>query len=204
MTKILVFGDSISWGAFDEECGGWVERLKAFFLKNYKKHNHLKGVYNFSVSSNDTRRVLEFLEQDIKRINKIEPEDFLLLFSIGSNDCAYINDKEHYIIPVKEFRNNLKEIIKISKKYTDKIIFTGLMKINERLTLPWSNTEYWENKNMEEYDKIIKNICKEENIKFIELIDLIDESELYDGLHPNAKGHKKIFEKVKEELLNIN
>ena len=60
MVKILVFGDSVAWGAFDNEKGGWVERLKTHFLQNYEEHRI--GVYNFSVSSNDTRDVLKFFE----------------------------------------------------------------------------------------------------------------------------------------------
>ncbi|MCK5416236.1 hypothetical protein KAI92_02295 [Candidatus Parcubacteria bacterium] len=54
MKKILVFGDSIAWGAFDCDYGGWVERLKIKYLKTYKKEG--LGVYNLSISSNNTKR----------------------------------------------------------------------------------------------------------------------------------------------------
>ena len=30
MIKILIFGDSVSWEAFDNEKGGWFERLKNY------------------------------------------------------------------------------------------------------------------------------------------------------------------------------
>jgi len=142
MVKILVFGDSISWGAFDNDCGGWVERLKIYFWQNYKEKEI--SVYNLSVSSNDTRGVLEFLENDIKKITQIAPEELILLFSIGSNDPMYTNEKNNILVPVKEFKDNLQKIINISKKYSNKIIFTGLMKIDDKLTQPWNKNEFWD------------------------------------------------------------
>jgi len=198
MVKILVFGDSIAWGAFDNEFGGWTERLKTHFLKNYEEKGI--GVYNLSVSSNDTRGVLEFLEQDIKKIAKIEPEKNIFIFSIGSNDPRYMDKQNNVVVPKKEFEENLKKIINISKKHSKKIIFTGLMGVDEKLTLPWTDNEYWENAGIEAYDSIIQRICEQEKIEFIPLIDLIDKTELHDGLHPNTKGHEKIFERIKKYL----
>ena len=120
MIKILVFGDSIAWGAFDNEKGGWVERLKAYFLQNYQEQGI--GVYNFSVSSNDTRGVLKFLESDIDKINQIEKEDLILLFSIGSNDPRYIDKPSNIYISEKEFNDNLQKIIETAKKYYSRAI----------------------------------------------------------------------------------
>ncbi len=198
MTKILVLGDSIAWGAFDTEQGGWVERLKTFFFQDYKEKGI--GVYNFSVSSNDTRGVLEFLEADIKKIDKIGKEDYILLFSVGSNDPGYIYNKNNVFVPQKEFEENLRKIIQIAKRYSKKIFFTGLMKVDEDLTKPWHANEFWENADIKKYNDIIENKCKEEQINFIPLFDLIDKSELSDGLHSNVEGHKKIFNRVKKYL----
>jgi lysophospholipase L1-like esterase len=38
MVKILVFGDSIAWGAFDLEKGGWVEKIKGELNKILEKN----------------------------------------------------------------------------------------------------------------------------------------------------------------------
>lgn len=199
MVKILVFGDSIAWGAFDNKQGGWVERLKTFFLQNYSK----KGieVYNFSVSSNDTRGVLKFLKSNIKKIDEIEKEDYILLFSIGSNDPKYINEKNNVSVPPKEFEENLQKIIRIAKKHSEKIFFTGLMKVDDNLTQPWNETEFWENADIKNYNSIIEKKCEENQINFIPLFSLINESELSDGLHPNTEGHEKIFNHIKDYLL---
>jgi len=200
MAKVLIFGDSISWGAFDYEFGGWAERLKTYFLKDYKEEG--VGIYNLSVSSNDTRGILEFIEQDIEKINKIEPEEIIILFSIGSNDSRYIRKDENAIIPIEEFEENLKKIIAIAKKYSKKIIFTGLTKINDKLTQPWEGCEFWENKDLGKYDDRVENICEKYQIHFVPLFDLLDESMLEDGLHPNSKGHENIYHRIKDYLLS--
>ncbi|MGM5479948.1 MAG: SGNH/GDSL hydrolase family protein [Nanobdellota archaeon] len=201
MVKILVFGDSIAWGAFDNEKGGWVERLKTHFLQNYEDQG--VGIYNFSVSSNDTRGVLDFLESDVHKINQIEKEDLILLFSIGSNDLRYIDEPNNVFISKKEFDENLQKIIETAKKYSKNIIFTGLMKVDEKLTEPWNENEFWKNKDIKNYNNIISKKCIENKINFIPLFNLIIRSDLSDGLHPNTKGHEKIFNHIKEQLLDL-
>ncbi len=202
MAKILVFGDSIAWGAFDTERGGWVERLKVYFFN--KRPNAWYSVYNFGVSSNDTKGVLFQLEDQIKIIEEIEPDDYIFLFSIGSNDCRYVGSKKNKVVPIQEFENNLKKIIEISKKYSDKIIFTGLLKVEEEKTTPFlgavTETEFYENDDIKEYNDIIEKICKEEILNFIPLQDLLSQGDLQDGIHPNSEGHKKIFEVIKNYL----
>lgn len=121
MKKILVFGDSIAWGAFDFEKGGWVERLKTKFLSTYGNGGGI-GVYNMSVPSNNTTGVLETIENDVIKINKIEPEDCIFLFSIGLNDPVYVDTKDNVGVPFDSYKNNLEKIVEISKKYTKDII----------------------------------------------------------------------------------
>jgi lysophospholipase L1-like esterase len=198
MVKILVFGDSIVWGAFDLEKGGWVERLKTYFLKDYKEKGI--GVYNFGISGDDTRGLLFRLEKQIKIIGKIEPEDYILLFSIGTNDFRYIDSKDNVVVPKEEFEENLRKIIAISKKYSNNIIFTGFPLIDESKTMPWNKNEYWEMESFEAYEDVLKKVCQEENIPVISLSNLLSKEDLYDGIHPNSQGHEKIFEKVKDKL----
>lgn len=206
MTKVLIFGDSIAWGAFDEEHGGWVERLKTKYLKTFKEEG--VAVYNLAVSSNDTRGVLFALEKEVEIINFIEPEEYVFLFSIGSNDPLYVDSRDNVRVPFNEYKNNLKKIVELSKKYASRIIFTGLLIVDEEKTMPWSEDEFWENKDLRKYDDAIKEVCENNKIDFIPLWDLFGKDDLYDGLHPNSRGHEKIFNRVasfleKQNLIDI-
>ena len=203
MTKILVFGDSVAWGAFDEE-GGWVDRLKKNYIKEYKDKK--VQIYNLGASGADSNGILKYLKLDIERLVKlveIEKEKLIILFSIGKNDPYYINTKDKVNISPLEFENNIENIIKIAKQYSNRIIFTGLIGVNNDLTQPRSRDEFWDNKDMVKYNNIIQNICEKNNVHFIPLINFLNlKQDLKDGLHPNTKGHKKIYERVKEFLEN--
>lgn len=202
MVKILVFGDSIGWGAFDIEKGGWVERLKIFYLKSFKQRG--VSVYNCSISSDTSKGVLNRIESTVDNILKIENEEIIFLFSIGTNDAAYLNSKDNFEIPIEIFKENINKIIEKAKKYSNKILFTGFPKANEFKSMPWEDyTEgkiYWENSELKNYEDELKKICLNKNIPLIEIWDLLVNEDLPDGIHPNDLGHNKIYEKVKDYM----
>ena len=202
MVKVLVFGDSISWGAFDIERGGWVERLKTHYLKDYFQSE--VGVYNFSVSGNTSIGVLKFLQTDIDKIEFIENEEQVHIFAIGTNDSTQEGSIENDSwISVEEYIANIETIISISKQYTKKIIFIGDFNINEDLTLPWRDSNlYWKNSTAKKYENSLEEICQKYSIPLIPTKDIITLEDLSDGLHPNSKGHERIFQRIKEFLEN--
>ena len=73
------------------------------------------------------------------------------------------------------------------------------------MPIPWSPEKYYTNENIQEYNNVVKSICEENNLSFIEIFDNWMKSDyknlLEDGLHPNSKGHKKIFETVNDFLI---
>ena len=46
----------------------------------------------------------------------------------------------------------------------------------------------------------IKDICKKNDVLYLDTFGLLDINDFKDGLHPNAAGHEKIFLKVKNFL----
>jgi len=53
---------------------------------------------------------------------------------------------------------------------------------------------------IEKYNKTIEKFCQQNNIPFCPMYDLLNDNDLADGLHPNAQGHKKMFEQIKNFL----
>ena len=99
----------------------------------------------------------------------------------------------------------------IIKKITDKgftVIILGLTRIESDEKFLWKPNKYYDNSVISEYDKDLKlileynseleKLCKENKIKYIPMQDVLQKEDFIDGLHPNQKGHKKIFERVKE------
>jgi lysophospholipase L1-like esterase len=199
MVKILVFGDSIAWGAFDLEKGGWVERLKTYFF-NRELGKEFYSVYNLEISRDNTDKLMKRFE-----VETIAREPSIIIFAIGINDSQYILSRYNPRVSLEKFRENYSNLINLSRKFTDKIIFIGLTNVDETksMPIPWDTSKFYDNENILEYDKEIRRICNENNLFYIPVSDLLTKEDLSDGLHPNTEGHRKIFERIKEELIKI-
>jgi lysophospholipase L1-like esterase len=206
MAQILVFGDSIAYGAGDEKEGGWVNRLKKVLDKGpFTSPDFYCLVYNLAISGDSLDDLLKRFEFETEQRLK-EGESTVFIFAIGINDSQFIQSQNNLRSSLPEFQNNLRDIIKLAKKYSSKIIFVGLTPVDETKTvsLPWNSDKSYKNEYIEKYNKIMKSVSKENKIYFINIFDKLVKSDyrnlLVDGLHPNSKGHQKIFEIVKDFL----
>jgi len=187
---INIFGDSITEGYNAKDQNGWVEMLKEE-LKDFE-------VNNLGVNGDCTKRVLKrFLTE-----NKNQKPDVILI-SIGTNDSAYTNFKNNPTVSLEEFEANLQKIIKKGREFTKDIIFVGLGTIEEKklMPTPWISTLYYDNENIKKYNSKIKEICEKNSLLFIDMDGVLELKDLEDGLHPNDKGHEKMFQRIKDFLI---
>ena len=193
MKSICIFGDSTAWGAWDMEKGGWVNRLWLYVAK--RVGDDYVEVYNCSISGGTTNTILERFESEAK----IRSAD-ALIFQTGGNDASYVHQPGNYLVTPDKFRKNLEEIIKRAKKITSNIIFIDLKNCDESKTTPvtWIDI-YYTNENIQKYSKIMEEVCRKQDVKFLD-INLLNNEDFDDGLHPNAEGHEKIFRQVKDFL----
>ncbi|KPJ56326.1 hypothetical protein AMJ49_05175 [Parcubacteria bacterium DG_74_2] len=209
MARICVFGDSIVYGAWDYEQGGWVQRLRKFLDEKNLSDSDSEDyfvVYNLGVSGNNSRDLLERFEFELKQRLKQEGETIIAL-AIGINDSYFLCDKNDNSVLQEEFRENIQKLIDIAQKFVSKVIFIGLTCVDEsKVTpIPWDTNKSYKNEYIQKYNEIIKSVCKENNVYFIEIFEkwtkLGYKNLLEDGLHPNSKGHEKIFKIVKDFLI---
>ncbi len=197
---ICIFGDSIAWGAVDPKKGGWVGRLKSY-LEIKDKYN--AAVYNLGVSGDNTDDLLNRFSMEAKAR---EPNS--IIFSIGINDAQYIRNEANPRVNIKRFENNIIKLMKLARKFTKTILFIGLTPVDEAKTMPipWNRIKYYKLSRVKDYNQILKSICKKNKVQFIDIFDqwlnIKYKDLLYDGLHPNHKGHKILFETVKKSLIN--
>ncbi len=186
MITISCFGDSITFGKTDmDNC--WVSLLKKEFEK--KKHNY---VYNLGIPGDTSKNLLyRFKTEAISRCKINRKEDkHLILVSIGTNDARY-NDKIKHTSYL-EYRRNIIKIIQISKKVPAKLAFIGITELDESKTMPWEEYNY-ENKIIKKYNEIVKNECKKNKVPFL---TILCKTETNDGLHPNIKQHKNMYNQI--------
>lgn len=205
MTNILIFGDSIAYGDYDR-LGGWVDRLKRS-LKNKVIENKTGvdiNVFNLSISGDTTTQLIKRLPNEIPQ--RCWPDHkIIIILAIGINDAMLVN--KNIKTSERNFKNNIKKATSICKKYCDEIIFVGLTPIDERKVtpMPWSPTEFYYNATIKHYNNVIKKLCKENNLKFIDLFNKFNQINykilLSDGAHPNTIGHKKIYNIVYKYII---
>lgn len=194
-TSICIFGDSTAWGAWDMEKGGWANRLWLHVAK--RNEEEYVEIYNLSISGGTTETILQRFENEA-RLREADA----LIFQTGGNDASYAHEPGNFIVQPGKFRENLIEIIKRAKKITDRIIFMDLKNCDESRTTPVSWIDiYYTNENIERYSEIMQEVCREHKIPFLD-VGSLDNTDFEDGLHPNTEGHRKIFEKVKEYLVD--
>lgn len=194
-TSICIFGDSTAWGAWDMEKGGWATRL---WLYVGEKTDGKTNVFNLSIPGGITQTIIDRFENE----SKIREAD-ALIFQSGGNDAYLIGKNGLNQIPIGQFKKNLEEIIKRAKNITDNIIFIGFKNVDESKTAPvsWKDI-YYLNSELKKYNEVMENICKENNLPYINIFGLLNNEDfIEDGLHPNPVGHEKIFQKVKDLLI---
>jgi lysophospholipase L1-like esterase len=189
MSVICVFGDSITWGAYDLELGGWVDRLRIYFDN---KGDFETDIYNCGVSGDNVADVLTRFDTEAKART---PDKIIL--SIGINDTLHTSNPKG--TSLEDFEKQYRHLLEKAKKFTTGIIILGLTNVDET-----SGDHGYKNDQIEKYDRVIRQIAEEESLPFVDLFSTLSIGEFEDGLHPNAKGHRKIFEKVKEVSENDN
>ncbi len=208
MINLIILGDSLVYGSFDKEGGGWAQLLKIYLDKRAPRDdkNFYCLTYTLGIPGNTTEDLLERADLEIdQRIDGWAKKT--IIFAIGLNDCCYDYNKKNNQVPKAKFKNNLNKLVNITKKYAKDIVFVGLTPVNDKLSDPmsWDKSRSLKTKYVEEYNEIIKGVSKEKQCYFIDLLSQFTKigynQLLEDGAHPNHKGHEKIFEIVKDYLV---
>lgn len=206
--RVLVFGDSITQGFWDME-GGWVSRIRKHYDQQmiYDADNDLPSIFNLGVSADSSDDVLVRFENETK---VRATEEIAFIIAIGVNDArtkAGVNYSD-----TNRYKQNLSEILKLAKQYSNKILFIGLTPCVEERSNPvsWGDTGYT-NGRIKEFDAALREFCDENQVKFVEVFEPFAKAEaarelLPDGLHPNDNGHQLIADLVLpkvQELLTL-
>lgn len=205
-SKILIFGDSITWGAYDKE-GGWAKRLKKYVdHKSIEIPQYESSVYILGICGDTTESLLKRIKSEI--IARINPYDnLIIIIAIGINDVQFNEDEGIADISLENFKKNITKIIKTTKKFTDKILFIGLLPVDQRVNpIPWKISHSYLNDFVIKYNRKLQKVVEENNINFLNVYEQFAVNDfshlLFDGIHPNTKGHKIIYEIIKKYLQN--
>ena len=169
-------------------------------IKNTREKNRL--FKNFAIPGNNSVDLLDKLKRKgMKIIEKNKDRDYTIIIAIGTNDSQIEKFKIIKSIEENKFSNNIKKILKLSKKLSKRVIVIGLLPVDELKTAYEKRKSVYVNDRIKRYNEILKESSKKENVEFVDFyMDWMKKDYkklLSDGLHPNIKGHKLIFEKIK-------
>jgi lysophospholipase L1-like esterase len=189
--SICIFGASTTQGFYDPKQGGWADRLKSYLYLLALKTKDYYEVFNLGVSGNTSRDLLKRFYNEAKERNPS-----IIIVSLGDNDAGLK-------IPLEEYELNMDKILIQAQKFTREIILLGGTNVNEKFTnpVPWNKEVFYKNEEIKKYDLKLKSLAERYGLIFDPLSKTLNNNELQDGIHPNSKGHKRIFENVKRILV---
>ncbi|MFA4906803.1 MAG: SGNH/GDSL hydrolase family protein, partial [archaeon] len=110
--RILVFGDSISFGAADPN-GGWVQKLGKFLYGKTTKGNDDYQVYNLGISADSSIEILKRFESETIARER-GPERTMIIFAFGTNDAQSFSNGS-LRTSTEEFGSNVRKLIELAR-----------------------------------------------------------------------------------------
>lgn len=188
---VLVFGDSIVMGLWDER-GGWPERLW---------EGRSRIVYNLGVDGETSDDISKrfYSEAKSRGANKRS----IIIFAVGVNDSSQMNGAHR--VDLARYVGNMETLIDTARtRFTEKIVCVGLAPIDESKTHPFilERSISFYSADQREYDLALEALCRKKGVTYVSLRDLKFGTHLSeDGVHPISSGHALIAERVRDALV---
>jgi lysophospholipase L1-like esterase len=201
---LYIFGDSIGYGAWDEQ-GGWVDRLKQYFHKEKLANPADQGteVYNLSIDGDESGDVAARIKTELLARRKpwSKSEDVVLV-AIGTNDVYAEGEPDNFKFSARDYSSNLTKIKEEVEAVGLRVAFISLDPVDEARTNPatWG-AYFWTNKRLAEFNQVLEDFCNENKLPMLNLYSqFLSEPNfkdmLFDGAHPNTRGHEYMFENI--------
>ena len=182
-TVNIIIGDSITYGVGDTEYFGWINRLKKIHPTDY--------YFNLGIPGQNSNDIISRFDNEISaRYNK--EDNFRIIYAFGIKDALLLNNNK---INKEIFVNNLEKILTTTKKYTNNIYFLGLLPVDITIR------KNYQESNILFIDGLIQDISQKENINYLKMKNVIELTDLSDGLHPNNIGHEKICQYIYKNII---
>lgn len=200
LKNIGLIGDSIAHGYGDTQDLGWFARMAKIILSQHSEQylfNNL-GYSGDNIADTTKRANSEVLSRKFD----------LIIVSTGINDLRRRKNSNLELDFSEGARimywNKLLDILTLTNA---KIVVTDLLPIIEGKYTPEANLIRYNN-DVERYNEIIADICKQRNIPFFARYNRWKkynlESLYTDATHPNSSGHQTIAQETYDFLLQNN
>jgi lysophospholipase L1-like esterase len=201
MSQLMIFGDSITAGAWDQQ-GGWAARLIAnLHQRNIDDDSFYCMSYNLGISGDCMADVTKRMYSELEARHDSD-EQLVLVLAIGTNDSQYLINESRINYTPEQFKVELEKFSKLAASVQARVLILGPGPAEEAKVdpMPWATDKSYRNQNIKLLNEVLVEWSAEYQYPFINLYEQwIDEdykAKLCDGIHPNTRGHEEIFEMV--------
>ncbi len=187
MPTVCVFGDSITWGAWDPEGGGWVDRLKVAAQEMTLRGRRDIQIFNCGVPGDRVGDVLRRMgvEGWARRPDRI-------ILAVGINDTPHNGEAG---TPPEDFQETYTALIEAAYELTRDVVIVGLTNVDESLLTGWTNDA------VAVYNALVAEAAERHELTFVNPFGTLERDDLLpDGLHPSPSGHRKMAEMIAPHL----
>lgn len=206
MAVVYAFGDSITWGAWDHETGGWTSRLRIKIEQSELSEGRRRytELFNLGISGETSAGAVKRFDQELAVRERGEKK--VILFAFGANDSCYIPSQSQYKVDVAAYEQNMRQLFSAAKEQTDAVYALTILPVVDRLTeSPAGKDKSRLTKYFIPYNEVLFRLSEELGIELIDVHAAFasrNHEELFsdDGLHPNGAGHQLICEQVYQAI----
>ncbi len=199
--KIVALGDSLIYGFGDPEGGGWVERLRRWWMSPDSAGHVL---YNLGVRGDRIQQVAQRLEVEFRHRGELRNQvPDLIILAAGVNDSARLgrlNGKNYTDFQV--FEQQTAVLLDLAQQLCP-VLFVGMVPVDEA-KMPFLDCFYFNHADQYRYKEATKLACNQRGIPYLDIFDSwMQRGENWrlkrltaDGLHPNTLGYQSLLEDV--------
>ncbi len=190
MENIGAWGDSITYGAGDEESLGWVGRLR----RRFERDQYVE-VYNLGISGETSS---DLLRRFAVELTSVRPE--IILIAIGANDSIFKRGVEQERqVSLDTYKENLKQLFSLARAASKHVFVVGLTIADDSRVqpMPWGKEgKSYKTSVLKEYDEVLRAAAREAGVVYLDMWNLLTIQDLADGIHPNAAGYEKMYRTI--------
>lgn len=189
---LYCFGDSITHGGCDDEMGGWVNRLKVRFMRA----GHGDHVFNFGIGGDTAADLQRRFEHEMAHRNAEA-----ITLAVGANDVQCLGDESHPRFTADEYREHLVALVRRARRHARWVFVLGIGRIEaDRCGRRPGKPVFLTDERVRLFDRLAREAADLTGAWFIPLNDVLQPDDLADGVHPNARGHERIAQRVYDSL----
>ena len=201
---IYCFGDSITFGDYDAERGGWVDRLKADGMARSVASGQEDGaVVNLGIGGETTGMMRSRLTSELEARLDAGARSLVVL-AYGANDAADLDGR--FRVPQEEYVENLSWAIDEARRLRCEVWLMNVTPVAPAADgIRNASGRLRSNAVVARYNAALEVLSQRKSVELLDVNGAFPRDELAslfvaDGVHPNAEGHARICARVRERL----